>query len=298
MSGKSVNSALLLLVLGNFLAILSDIFIKGMEPGAPIFQFAFIRVSITVAVLVPFIAWRGHGGQLRRGLGIHAVRAHTHLVGMVCMVIALTNLPLATANAVFYAAPVLVLLLVWLIYREQLNALSVFAVIGGFVGIVLILRPVEFNLAALAALGSALTLAINAVTVRHLPRGQSTVQKLFLNYLLILPAAAVLALIEGVRFDPDIVIAALASAVLILGYNATVLLAYQTVAASQVTSAEYTGLIWAVLLGWLLFAETPDLWFWSGSLLIVVPLILLGLRREKRTPEVRFSQQQETRYTG
>ncbi len=71
------------------------------------------------------------------------------------------------------------------------------------------------------------------------------------------------------------------STVFILGYNVTVLLAYKQVDANQVTSAEYTGLIWAVAIGWIWFNEVPDLWFVVGSVMIVVPLVLIGLQHRK-----------------
>jgi len=282
MSGKTVNSAILLLVIGNAMAIISDVFIKLLEPGAPIFQFAFLRCVLTLFMLIPLV------GKLNRkylfaGLKLHALRAHIHLAGMLCMVVALGNLPLATANAVFYAAPILVMVLAALVFGERLTPMSVTAVFSGFLGIVLILRPVEFDWAAIAALGSAFALAINAVMVRKLPRQQSTIHKLFLNYLLIVPAAAALALWEGASWDGSMLISASGSALFILGYNMTVLLAYQQVDANQVTSAEYTGLIWAVLIGWVGFNEMPDLWFAVGSAMIVVPLLLIGLRSRQRS---------------
>ena len=114
MSGKTVNSAILLLVIGNAMAILSDVFIKLLDPGAPVFQFAFLRCVLTLVFLLP-LARKLDRSNLLGGLKVHAIRAHIHLVGIVCMVVALTNLPLATANAVFYAAPILVMALVpWL----------------------------------------------------------------------------------------------------------------------------------------------------------------------------------------
>lgn len=280
MSGKTINSAILLLVLGNAMAIIADVFIKLLEPGAPLFQFAFLRCVLTLFMLLPLV------GKLNReylfaGLTIHALRAHIHLAGMLCMVVALGNLPLATANAVFYAAPILVMVLAALVFGERLTRLSITAVFSGFLGIVLILRPVEFDWAAIAALGSAFTLAINAVMVRKLPKQQSTIHKLFLNYLLIVPAAGALALWEGASWDSSMLISASGSALFILGYNFTVLLAYQQVDANQVTSAEYTGLIWAVAIGWMVFGESPDLWFLAGSVMIVGPLVMLGLRHRR-----------------
>ncbi len=205
------------------------------------------------------------------------------------MIVALGNLPLATANAVFYAAPILVMVFSAFFFREVLSPLNVFAVFSGFAGIIVILRPVEFNWAAVAAFGSAITLAINAVMVRKLPKGQTTVHKLFLNYLLVIPASGLLALWEwqqGASWHPEILFTAAASAFFILGYNITVLLAYRQVDANQVTSAEYTGLIWAVLIGWIGFNEMPDLWFAVGSAMIVVPLIMVGMRSRQRSHRV------------
>jgi drug/metabolite transporter (DMT)-like permease len=88
---------------------------------------------------------------------------------------------------------------------------------------------------------------------------------------------------EGASWHPEILFTAAASAFFILGYSITVLLAYRQVDANQVTSAEYTGLIWAVLIGWIGFNEMPNLWFAVGSAMIVVPPILVGLGSRQRS---------------
>jgi len=87
-------------------------------------------------------------------------------------------------------------------------------------------------------------------------------------------------------WNAGMLVSAAGSALLILGYNITVLLAYRQVDANQVTSAEYTGLIWAVGIGWIWFGEVPDVWFAVGSAMIVVPLIMLGLRSRQRSHRV------------
>ena len=101
-----------------------------------------------------------------------------------------------------------------------------------------------------------------------------------------LPLAAVLFVFEWQTastpaIQPELAVFALSSGVLILCYNWTVLLAYRHVAANAVTSAEYTGLIWAILIGWLAFAETPGLGFLIGSAMIVLPLVILSFRQHK-----------------
>jgi drug/metabolite transporter (DMT)-like permease len=280
MSGRTVNSAMLLLVIGNLLAIASDVIIKWVSGEVALFQFIAMRLLITLALLIPFLGMIDRG-RLFEGVGIHLVRAHVGLAGIVCMVIALGALPLATANAIFYAAPVMVMVFGVLLFGERLRRSSLVTVISGLVGVLVILRPSEMSLAGLTAVGLAVALAINAVLVRKLPRKQSVVHSLMLNYLLALPAAMTLALIEGEPLDFSALNAAFGSALFILGYNMTVILAYRHVDASRVTAAEYTGLVWAFVLGWLLFAEVPDAWFWIGATLIVGPLLIQALRTQR-----------------
>lgn len=102
-------------------------------------------------------------------------------------------------------------------------------------------------------------------STRKLPRQQSTSHKLMLNYLLILPASAVLMVLEDAPWGAAILTHASGSALFILGYNVTVLLAYRQVDAKPVTSAEYTGLIWAVAIGWLMFGSRPTCGSWPAA---------------------------------
>ena len=287
MPAGSITKAIVLLVIGNALAVGSDVFVKVMGEDVPIFQFIFLRSLLSLLILLPLYR-RFDRITPFDGLRVHAFRSLAGMAGIFCMVVALTSLPLATANAVFYVAPILVMLLAVIVFREKLTVLSVFAVFSGFAGIVVILRPVEFNWGALAALGGALALAINAVMVRMLPTQQSTLHRLFMSYLLVLPVSAAFFVWEGLALEPRVVMGAIGSGVLILGYSITVLLAYRDVDANQVTSAEYTGLIWAVAIGWVWFAEVPDVWFVVGSLMIVVPLVWLGLDQRRRALRYRL----------
>lgn len=276
MSGRTVNSAIFLLVVGNLLAIFSDTLIKWASGDLALFQFVAVRLLFTLLMLAPFLSlvdWKNFWGGSR----VHLLRAHVGLGGILCMVVALGALPLATANAIFYAAPVLVMILGVVLFGERLSKSSLFAVLGGLAGVLIILRPTEMNLAGFTALGLAVALAVNALLVRKLPREQTVVHSLLLNYLFALPAAIVLAFIEGAPIDLSAMGAAFGSALFILGYNMTVILAYRHVDANQVTASEYTGIVWAFVIGWLMFAEVPDLWFWVGTTLIVVPLLIQAL---------------------
>ncbi len=285
MSGRTVHGAILLLVIGNLLAMFSDIVVKLQGADVAVFQFVFLRLLVSVVLLLPLFAFIDRR-VLLIGSGVHLLRAHIGMAAIVCMVIALTNLPLATANAVFYVAPILIMLLAVLVYGERLSGLSLLTVISGFAGVLLALRPVEFSWTAFTALGSAFALAVNALLVKKLPREHSPAHNLFLAQVYALPAALALALWEGKAWDFSLLAGATGSSVFILCYHLTVLIAYRHVDANRITGAEYTGLIWAVLFGWWWFNEVPDLWFAAGTALITGPLLLHGMveRRRRMAP--------------
>lgn len=284
-SGKHLNTAILLLVAGNFMAIIADVIVKIMGSDAPVFQHMFVRTLVIIALLSTLYRQLDWQTPLS-GVGFHLLRAMFNVIGMFAIITALTLLPLATANAVFYLAPILVMLLAVVLFNERLTRWSLLAVVSGFLGVIVILRPVELGWGALAALAGAWALAFNAVLVRKLPKHQSTVHKLMMSNLLALPIISALFVWEFVTGDTGwhrgAILAAAGSSVFVMAYSISVLKAYKTVDANQVTSAEYTGLIWAALIGWIWFAEVPDLWFVAGSAMIVIPLVLLSLQQNRQ----------------
>jgi drug/metabolite transporter (DMT)-like permease len=289
MQGKTLNSAIILLVAGNFMAIIADVIVKIMGSDAPIFQHMFVR-TVVIIVLLSALYQQLDWHTPLAGIGFHMLRALFNVIGMFTIISALTLLPLATANAVFYLAPLLVMVLAVVLFKERLTRWSLLAVVSGFLGVIVILRPVELGWGALAALAGAWALAFNAVLVRKLPKHQSTVHKLMMSNLLALPVIFALFIWEFVTGDTGwhrgAIFAAAGSSVFVMAYSISVLKAYKTVDANQVTSAEYTGLIWAALIGWIWFAEVPDLWFVAGSAMIVIPLILLSVEQNRRAGSI------------
>lgn len=283
--GQQLNTAILLLVAGNFMAIIADVIVKLMGSDAPIFQHIFVRTLIILALISTLYRQFDWHTPLA-GLRFHLLRALFNFICMIAIITALTLLPLATANAVFYLAPILVMLLAVVMFKERLTRWSALAVICGFAGVIVILRPVDLGWGALAALAGAWALAFNAVLVRKLPSHQSTVHKLMMSNLLALPVITACFIWEFTTlktgWHSEAVYAAIGSSIFVMAYSISVLKAYKTVDANQVTSAEYTGLIWAVLIGWIWFSETPDIWFLAGSTMIVVPLILLSIQQNRR----------------
>ncbi|KIP77927.1 MULTISPECIES: DMT family transporter [Vibrio] len=271
--------ALFLLVIGNLAASLSDVAVKLIEGGISPFQYMFVRQLASLLILLPFYLKQNPSKRILKQVPITLLRAHLILIGSGCMMVAVTYLPLATANAVFYAAPILMLPLSVLFLKEHPPLRKVLLTGFGFFGVLVVLRPNHFHWAALFALGTATTLAMFNILVRKLPSEQSVVTTLWWTTLFSLPVSTLLA---GVYWQPmtwQELTLVIASAICILSYNGLAVLAYQKAPAGEIALAEYSGLVFVTLFGIWWFDEIPDWLTAVGILMIVLPLLPWNKKR-------------------
>lgn len=268
-----VNLAIVLLVLGNLLASLSDVAVKVLDGGVSPFQYIFLRQLVSLALLFPF--WIRQPSAVRNlsNPKITALRAHILLIGSCCMVVSITYLTLATANAVFYTAPLLMIPLSMLLLNERPSAKKVLQTVIGFIGVLIILRPSQFHWAAIFALGTATTLALYNLLVRKIPNDQSVITTLFWTTCLSLPVAGGLAWFYWQPLSHNEVLWIALSAAFIISYNGLATIAYKKAPATQISLAEYSGLIFVVLFGVIWFDEVPDALTAAGIALIILPLM-------------------------
>ncbi|MGR5134049.1 DMT family transporter [Vibrio alfacsensis] len=277
---SSHHLALLLLVIGNLAASLSDVAVKLIEGGISPFQYMFVRQLASLLIILPFYLKQKPNKRILKQAPITLLRAHLILIGSGCMMVAITHLPLATANAVFYAAPILMLPLSALFLKEHPPLSKIWLTCFGFLGVLVVLRPDHFHWAALFALGTATTLAIFNILVRKLPSEQSVVTTLWWTTLFSLPLSALLAVFYWQSMTWHELALVIASAVCILSYNGLAVLAYQKAPAGEIALAEYSGLVFVTLFGIWWFDEIPDWLTAMGILMIVLPLLPWKKRRK------------------
>ena len=295
MPAMSVGFAMTLLVIGNIVAVFSDALIKTLTTDVAVYQFVFFRQLTAVLLLLPFCLKLGTAG-LRDGLKWHVLRGHIWLFGAIFMVYAINSMPLATANAIFYAAPLMMLPLARLWFKEQLTFPAVAAGVLGFIGVLIVIRPTEINWGASAALVVAFTLAVNNLLIRKLPKQQTVFQTLLLTNLVGMPASLSMALLEGKSWDFTPMLTAAGSSLFILIYAGTCVVAYRAADASKIASAEYSGLLGAVVVGLIWFDEVPDIGMAIGSAFIILPLLWLA-RVEAKNKRLRRQQANTTAVT-
>ncbi|WP_116475048.1 DMT family transporter [Zobellella maritima] len=267
--------AIVLLVVGNLMISFGDVLVKllGQAQFNP-YQYVALRFMITSALLLPF--WLGLPVE-RKGLGqwkVHLLRGHLLLMGSVGVFVSLYYLPLATANAVFYAAPLMTLPLAALWSKEQVRGMAYAVSILGFIGILVVLNPAQWHWAGWLALLTAFSMAASNVLVRRLPRGRSVLATLFLTQLLAIPVSLTLALPDWQPLSGEVWLLLLGATLIGIIYQGVCILAYSMADASKIAASEYSGLIFVTLMGMLLFAEFPAWNVYAGALLVIGAIAL------------------------
>jgi drug/metabolite transporter (DMT)-like permease len=257
-------------------------------------QIMFFRSALALPVVLAIVARRRDGALLRtRRLPQHMLRALTGTTAMACSFFALTVLPLAEQTALTFTTPLFVALLAIPFLGERVGPWRLGAVVVGFLGILVIAlgkgafagavdRWVLIGMAV--AVGHGLFSAATTLLVRSLSGTErSTTIVLWQSLLMTGITALVLPFVWVTPTGTEMLILL---AVGVVGGVAQVLLteAYASAQVSALGAFSYTGILWAVLLGWLVFGDRPGLATLAGAALIVAASLAIMHRELKRGP--------------
>jgi drug/metabolite transporter (DMT)-like permease len=244
------------------------------------FEMAFFRNLFGFIVLAPFFMRYGFGILRTQRFGLHAIRGTVHVGSMLLFFSAVTVAPLATVAAMTFTAPLFVTLGAVLLLGEKIRYRRVGALLIGFAGVMIVLRPGlgGLEVGALMALGSSGIWACALLMIKVLSRTESSItltayMAIFLTPLSAIPAALVwqwpsaeelgwLALMGSIGTAGHLFLAQ----------------AFREADATTVLPLDFLRLIWASLLGYFLFSQVPEVLVWIGGAVIFSSTIYLAYR--------------------
>ncbi len=278
-----------------FLFALSSAVGKWLVATYPVGEFLLIRSVATLLLLSPFI-WRAGKAAFvnvpRPGLQVVRIVLSTAEIAMFFW--AVTYMPLADATTFYLAGPIFVTALsVWLL-GERVGWRRWTAVLIGFCGVVIALRPsaASFTLPALIALGGSIFYALLMIVTRTLRETSYTmlITTQFLGVLAFGVATAPLGWVPPTAFDLLFMTGLGISSMLSLY---CVVRSLKLASASVVVPYQYTLILWSVLFGWQMFGELPDAYTIVGATIIVAAgLYIVG--REQAAAKVPLTPGPET----
>ena len=307
MDSKTLGIASLVSAMLAFTA--QDVLMKWLSGDYPLHEIVFFRASL--AAMLTLVVMRFEGGLwlLRtHRLGTHLLRGGLIVIANSCYFLALADMTLAEASALFFVAPLIITALSAGLLREYVGPRRWAAVCIGLSGVIVMLRPGDgiVRLIALLPLLSAISYACMQITTRHLGATEKASTMAFYIQITMLVVSACVGLIAGDgRYAPDdnpslefllrawtvpgpvdaLLFAATGTLNAIGGY--CVSQAYRLTAAPVVAPFEYVALPLAVMWGFVVFGDLPDsttilgIALIAGSGLYVLHRETLHLRRRR-----------------
>lgn len=293
------------LVLGMLIFSLQDVAVKGIGGDYPILEIVLFRTLVALPLTLLFFRLEGGRGLPKtRQLGLEAVRGLSYFFSYTTAFMGLASLTLADVAAIRFSGPLMITLLSVAMLGERVGRNRWLALLVGFVGVLLIVRPGAgtFNLGSIFILISVSFYALSAILTRRLQTTDSSATMSYFSSLVYLLATLVLVplvLLVGERPDahpsvaflfrawslptlPDVLIMA-GLGLVWAGGMYFVARAYSTAQASLIAPFEYIALPINVLWGFILWRELPGWLTWAGAALALSSglFVLYQERRER-----------------
>lgn len=267
--------------------------VKLSAADVPTGEIVFFRSFFALLPILAVLAVRGElrGVLATRHLGSHIWRGAVGVTSMYFWFYGIGLLPLAEAMAIGYASPLVIVVLAALVLGERIGVWRIAAVVGGFIGILVILSPHSIDtgqsgatelVGALATLTSAFLAALAMIFVRRLTATETTAS-IVVYFSATATAGALLSVPFGWMVPPPGVLAVLVLAGILGGVGQILMTeSYRHAEASVIATFEYTSMVWSLLFAMLLFDERPGPPVLIG-MAIVVAAGLLVIARERRS---------------
>lgn len=287
MSANQIGALFMMASMACF--VMNDTLFKVTDGAVPLFQLLFLRGILTTTLVIVLVRRLGrlHFNIARRDWGLIGLRSAAEMGAAYFFVTALFNLPLANVTAILQVLPLTVTLGSALFFKEAVGWRRMTAILIGFIGMLLIVRPGSdgFNLYSIYALMAVLSVTVRDLATRRL---SSDVPSMTVT----LSASLTVMIFSGVASlaTPWVGISAL-NGLMIVGASVFILGGYyfsvrvmRVGDVSFIAPFRYTGLVWALILGWFVFGDWPTNLTLLGAG-IVVATGLFTLYRERAVKE-------------
>lgn len=282
---ESVRKAVAWLMLGIVGGLMLDLFAKELLRYYSLQQFIFLRSLIAIVLLLVIAPRFGGIRSLATSKRYwHLLRTVLSVGAMFGFFYGLAKMPLVNAFTLGYTAPLMVTGLSAVFLDEPVGWRRWAAVVFGFIGVLVMLRPGsgEISFAAIAVLFAAFCYASQAITARKLAKTETTLSLSF--YVVVGPMLVSALLLDSDSWlSPD-----LAGWSLLIGAGTSSVLAwiglvngYRAASPALLAPLEYTALIGGAIAGYVIWKEVPDIWVAVGAAIIVASGLFVVYRNKE-----------------
>ena len=269
--------AVLLTISASFFAVLMEALIKAAQYDSNVYTIGFFRFFFGFLIILPYLANKKFNTYKTKNLKFYIIRGAFNIPVMILGFGALVYVPLEQFKAMHFLSPIIVVLLSFIIFREQIYRFRILALIIGFLGMLIIVRPgyVDFNIGTIMILVSLTFWSFIIILSKFVSKDDSPITMVTYQYTLMTIFAFPLAIYFWQM--PSLISILL---VFIAAASGTILhlclgLAYKYADLSVTQPIWFTGLIFGSGFGYFVFNEIPDFWTWIGGIVVFSSVLVI-----------------------
>ena len=269
------------------------VLVKLLGTRLPAAQTSFIRYAFGMVLIIPMLRAIFAVNMTRKQLGILSLRGVVHTAGVVLWFFAMARIPIADVTAMNYVSPVYVTIGAALFLGEKIAARRFIAIIFGLIGALIILRPGfrELDPRHIAMIFCPLSFGASYLLAKRV--SQELSPAIIVTMLTITVSIGLAPLALSVWIKPtlfEVMILAGVAVLATLGHY-SMSQAFRVAPVSVTQPVTFLQLVWAVLVGALLFNEAVDPYVVLGGAVIVAAVSFISwreaiLKRRRVTPSV------------
>jgi drug/metabolite transporter (DMT)-like permease len=278
--------AVFFMIFSGFFATTMHCLIRFATEDHHPFEVAFFRTIFVLIIFLPLVARNGISSLKSNNIKLQTFRAIVGSVAMLCMFYGLSITELAKATALMFTVPIFATILAILFLKEIVGIRRWLAMIVGFTGAVIVLRPdVELGFGPLLILCASLMWSSSMLMAKTLTKTDSISSITFWQAAGLIPATFILAV--PVWQWPNLSQLFMFLMIAIAGTLVHWFLneALKRAEISALLPLDYLRLIWSVSMGFIFFNELPHAGLWFGAALILGASTYIGIRQAQKKKE-------------
>ena len=280
--------AIFLIITSVFFGTVMLSFLKIAQEDVNVYVAGFFRFFLGLVIILPYIIKKKNAVLKTTHLKQHFLRAILGLPAMLLYFSALVLLPIEKLTAISFVVPLIVTILAVFFLGEKIYIYRTLALILGFSGMLVIIRPgfVDISIGVYMVLFSALLWSVNIIITKKISKDDSAItilayQSIFMS---LLSFFIVLFFWEmpSLKTFIYLILAAMCGTVLHLTLNH----AFKLVDVSMTQPYSFLNLVFASIIGYFVFDEIPDLYTWIGAIIIFTGVLIISYREMKLDKEI------------
>ena len=269
--------AILLTVSGSFFAVLMESLIRSAQYDSNIYTIGFLRFLFGLIIIFPYLIKKKFIPYKTKNFKFYFIRGLFNLPMMILGFGALVYVPFEQFKALHFLSPIIVVLLSFIIFREKVYMYRILALVIGFIGMLIIVRPgiVDFNIGTIMILISLTFWSLIIIVSKFVSKDDSPITMVTYQYTLMtifaLPLAIYFWQMPSLQSLIFVFIGAISGTILHL----SLALSYKYAELSVTQPVWFSGLIFGSAFGFFVFNEIPDVWTWIGGIVVFSSVLLI-----------------------